>query len=307
MTVWLCPGQGAQYVGMGADLLECGEFALVGETFELASAALGVDLCRLAREGGEAEVDEAFNAQALTMALTVGVGRELLARGHEPQAVLGFSLGQVSALVLSGMLGVEDGFALLKVRAAAMAQACAEHPGAMTALLGIGVDEAEELCAEHAGGQVLVPANYNCPGQVVLSGELPAIERVEGAWAAAHGSRKVSRLRTAGAFHSPLMAGAAEATGAAARELAFAEPRCTVLCNTDAQPLTAAQAAQRMELQVRAPVRFQQSIQALLEQGCAEFAELGAGAVLSNLVKRMDRSTTRRTLGTAAELREYLG
>ena len=307
MTVWLCPGQGAQQVRMGADLLESGEFPLVGETFERAGAVLGADLARLACEGGEDEVNEAFNAQALTMALTVGVGRELLARGHEPQAVLGFSLGQVSALVLSGMLGVEGGFALLKVRATAMAQACAEHPGAMTALLGIGVEEAEELCAECAGGQVLVAANFNCPGQVVLSGEHAAIERAEAAWAASHGARKVSRLRTAGAFHRPLMAEAAAATGAAARGLAFAESRCIVLCNTDAQPLSASQAAQRMELQVKAPVRFQQSIQALLEQGCAEFAELGAGAVLSNLVKRMDRSTSRCALGTLEELREYLG
>lgn len=307
MTVWLCPGQGAQYARMGADLLECGEFTLVGETFERASAVLGADLSRLACEAGEDEVNDAFNAQALTMALTVGVGRELLARGYEPQAIVGFSLGQVSALVLSGMLGLEDGCALLKVRATAMAAACAEHPGAMTALLGIGVEEAAELCAECAGGQVLVPANFNCPGQVVVSGELAAIERVEVAWAAAHGARKVSRLRMAGAFHSPLMADAAAATGAAARGLVFAEPHCTVLCNTDAQPLTAAQAAQRMELQVKAPVRFQQSIQALLEQGCTEFAELGAGAVLCNLVKRMDRSTARHTLGTVEELRAYLG
>ena len=307
MAVWLCPGQGAQAVHMGADLLDCGDFPRVGEAFELGSQVLELDLAALAREGSAADVDDAFNAQALTAALTIGIGRELLARGQRPQAVVGFSLGQLSALALSGMLSDEDAFSLLKVRAEAMAAACAEHSGAMTALLGCSVEDADAVCAACAGGQVLVPANYNCPGQVVLSGELPAIERAEAAWAAEHGARKLRRLRTAGAFHSPLMEQAAAATGAAARKLRFAEPSCPVLCNTDARPMTAASAAQRMELQVKSPVRFQQSIQALLGEGFAEYAEIGFGGVLANLVKRMDRSTARHPLGTVEELRAYLG
>lgn len=306
MTVWLCSGQGAQQPGMGADLLGCSEFPRVAEVFETGSDVLGVDLAALAREGDEAQVNDPFNAQALTAAVAIGVGSELLARGYEPEAIVGFSLGQISALALSGMLSVEDTFALLKVRANAMAAACAEHPGAMVAIMGATHEDAAGLCEECACGQVLLPANFNCPGQVVLSGEAAAIERARAAWAERHGARKAALLRTAGGFHTPLMASAAQATGEAARKLDFAEPRFTVLCNTDAEPMTAASAASRLEQQVASPVLFEQAITKLLEGGAREFAELGYGSVLANLVKRCDRSTTRYTLGNAEGLRAYV-
>ena len=306
MTVWLCSGQGAQAPGMGADLLACNEFSQVKETFEVASRVLGINLAELAENGTEEQIDEPFCAQALTCAVAIGVGRELLTRGRKPQAIVGFSLGQVSALALAGMLSLEDTFSLLKVRAASMAQACAEHPGAMAALLGATHEEAAELCRTCAEDGVLLPANYNCPGQVVISGDVAAVERAEQAWAAAHGVRKVSRLRTAGAFHTPLMRTAAVKTGQAARKLEFSEARYPVLCNTDAKPLAATRAAEHMELQVESPVCFEQSIANLLEDGEREFAELGYGNVLANLVKRCDRSTTRLALGNAEALRAYL-
>lgn len=307
MTVWLCSGQGAQKPGMGADLLACDEFAQVKEVFSVGSKILGLDLAELARNGSEAQVNDPFAAQALTVAVSVGIGRELAVRGHVPEAVVGFSLGQVSALALSGMLGIEDTFTLLKARATALAVACAEHPGAMTALMGASHEDAAALCAECAEGEVLLPANYNCPGQVVISGDANAIDRAQAAWAAAHGERKVARLNTAGGFHTPLMESAAATCGEAAHKLAFAEPICPVLCNTDAEPLTADSAATRMEQQVKSPVRFEQSIAKLLEGGATEFAELGYGGVLANLVKRCDRSTTRHALGSADALRAYLG
>lgn len=306
MTVWLCSGQGAQEPGMGADLLECGEFPRVNEVFEKASAALDIDLAALAREGDEAQVNDPFNAQALTAAVAIGTGSELLARGFEPEAIVGFSLGQISALALSGMLSIEDTFALLKVRATEMAAACAERPGAMVAIMGATHEDATALCSECAEGQVLLPANFNCPGQIVLSGEVEAAERARAAWAESHGERKARMLRTAGGFHTPLMASAAEATGAAARALSFAEPRFTVLCNTDAEPMAAASAANRLEQQVKSPVLFEQAIVKLLEGGSHDFAELGYGSVLVNLVKRCDRSTTRYALGNADGLRAYL-
>ena len=306
MTVWLCSGQGAQEPGMGADLLQCGDFPRVAEVFEKGSEVLGVDLAALACEGGEDEVNDPFNAQALTAAVAIGVGSELSARGFTPHAIVGFSLGQISALALSGMLSVEDTFALLKVRATAMAEACSTRPGAMVAIMGASHEDAAALCEECAAGQVLLSANFNCPGQVVLSGEAEAVERAHAAWAESHGARKATMLRTAGGFHTPLMASAAEATGAAARELSFAEPRFTVLCNTDAEPMTATSAAARLERQVASAVLFEQSIAKLLESGEREFAELGYGNVLANLVKRCDRSTTRHTLGSAEGLRAYL-
>lgn len=307
MAVWLCPGQGAQKPGMGADFLACADerFPRLAEVFVTAARVTGVDVAALACEGGEEQVNEPFSAQVLTVALSVGIGRELQARGFEPQALVGFSLGQISALALSGMLSVEDTFALLRHRALGMAQACSEQPGAMCALLKASHEEAQELCQQQAQGQVLVPANYNAPGQVVISGQVEAIERAEQAWAALPG-KKAKRLNVAGGFHSPLMEAAAARTGAAARGLMFAKPRVPVLCNTDAQPYTAREATQRLEQQVKSPVMFEQSIAALLGQGVTEFVEVGFGNVLSNLVKRQDRATSRACTGTVEEFEAYV-
>ena len=306
MAVWLCSGQGAQAPGMGADFLECGEFAQVADVFAIGSEVLGVDLAELARTGSEEEVNDPFNAQALTAAIAIGVGRELLARGFEPETIVGFSLGQISALAISGMLSAEDTFALLKVRASAMAKACEGTDGAMVAIMGASHQEAAALAEQCAEGEVLVPANFNCPGQVVLSGDAWAVERARASWAASHGERKAKMLRTAGGFHTPLMAEAAKATGAAAAKLRFAEPRFPVLCNTDAKPMTAASAASRLEAQVMSPVLFEQAIAKLLAGGATEFAELGYGSVLVNLVKRCDRSTARHALGSAEGLQAYV-
>lgn len=307
MTVWLCSGQGAQRPGMGADLLACDEFEQVKDVFAIASSVLDIDLAELACNGNEEQINDPFAAQALTVAISVGVGHELAARGHRPEAIVGFSLGQVSALALSGMLSVKNTFTLLKARATGIAAACAKQDGAMAALMGASHEDAAELCASCAQGDILLPANYNCPGQVVISGNTAAIERAQAVWAAEHGERKVARLNTAGAFHTPLMASAAAATGKAARDLTFAEPACPVLCNTDSEPLCAAQAAERMERQVTSPVRFEQSIAKLIAGGATEFAELGYGSVLANLVKRCDRKTTRHALGSADALKTYLG
>ncbi|MDD6636372.1 MAG: ACP S-malonyltransferase, partial [Coriobacteriaceae bacterium] len=179
MTVWMLPGQGAQKPGMGADLLELPQ---VAQAFALASDVLGLDLADLSRNGSAEDVNRPFNAQALTMAVSVGTGRFLQANGLAPSAVLGFSLGQIGALALAGVLSDEQAFRLLKVRATAMAAACEQVPGGMLALLGADAQDAEELCKECAGGEVLLPANYNCPGQIVISGTEAAIERAGARW-----------------------------------------------------------------------------------------------------------------------------
>lgn len=301
MTVWLCSGQGAQKPGMGADLLD---LPVVADTFGTISDALGLDLARLSREGSQDEVSEAVAAQGLTMAVSVGVGRALAEHGFAPDAIVGFSLGQISALVLAGALPLADAAALLRVRANAMAAACEESPGAMLALMGASVDDAEALCAQAAAGDVLVPANMNAPGQVVISGTCEAIDRAQEAWKAA--GKKCVQLATAGAFHSPLMAPAASEVESFCATLDFAEPRVTLLCNTDAQPFTAGQAAERLGAQVRSGVMFEQSIRALLDAGETDFVEVGFGGVLANLVKRIDRGTTRTCIGTREQLDAYL-
>ena len=301
MTVWMLPGQGAQKPGMGADLLELPQ---VAQTFALASDVLGLDLADLSRNGSAEDVNRPFNAQALTMAVSVGTGRFLQANGLAPSAVLGFSLGQIGALALAGVLSDEQAFRLLKVRATAMAAACEQVPGGMLALLGADAQDAEELCKECAGGEVLLPANYNCPGQIVISGTEAAIECAGARWKEL--GNKASRLNTSGAFHSPLMEQAAEAVAEACADLDFREPEVPLICNTDARPFRANEAAARLAAQVKSPVRFSQSVEYLIAQGETDFLEVGFGAVLNGLVKRIDRTTNRMKAGTLDQVRDLL-
>lgn len=295
------PGQGAQKVGMGADLLALSE---VEETFALAKEATGVDVVALTQTEDEARINDALNSQVLTASLSVGVARALMAQGVKPDAVVGFSLGQISGLMVTGILSLEEGFALLNERARALAAACVNRPGAMLALLGASHEEAQEACDACAQGDTLVCANYNAPGQVVVSGDTAAIDRAEAFWK--EQSKRCARLRTAGAFHSPLMAEAAQQVGAFCETLHFNEPTVPLWCNTDAQLFDVAQAADRLAAQVKSPVKFEQSIAALVERGQSEFIEVGFGGVLTNLVKRIDRSSTRIKIGTLAEWEKAL-
>ena len=287
MAVWLLPGQGAQAPGMGLGVLGDMEARAV---FEAGSDVLGIDLVRLASSAQRPEVDDAFNAQALTMATTLACGTLLLRRGMRPSAVVGFSLGQIGALALSGMLSAEEAFALLKVRAGAMSEACREHPGAMLAVMGMELQDVQDIVDDSARGSVLVVANHNCPGQLVVSGSLDAIARCEEQVKLR--KRKAVRLNTAGAFHSPLMHDAALQVAAACERMSFCEPQFPVICNTDAQPLSVGEAAKRLSLQVESPVLFEESVRSLLEGGEHDFVEVGFGKVLSGLMKRIDRTAT---------------
>lgn len=304
MTVWMCSGQGAQSVGMGADLIDIPE---VRQVFERASEVLDIDLVHLVKEGTEEEVNDPFNAQALTMVLSVAIGKALLAQKEAPDAIIGFSLGQISALALAEVLTLDEAFRLLKVRAAAMAQACEDRAGAMLALLGATHEDAEEACRVCAEDDLLLPANYNCPGQVVISGDVAAIDRAEAYWKGL--KKKCARLKTAGAFHSPLMQPAAdelEAYFASADAPVFNEGSITLICNTDAKPFRANEAAERLAKQVISPVRFEQSVEALIADGENEFVEIGYGGVLFNLVKRISRDVDRRRVGTREQFDDYI-
>ncbi len=301
MTVFMFPGQGAQKPGMGADLLEVAE---VAHSFSVASDVCGIDVAALAKTGSAEEINDAYNAQVLAVALSVGISRALGARGIHPEAALGFSLGQISALIATEALSEEDGFSLLGVRARSMAEACNERPGAMYALLGATHEDAQGICNKCAEGDVLVCANYNAPGQVVVSGDVAAINRAEEAWRSA--GKRGSRLNTAGAFHSPLMASAAEAVRAKCAELSWSKPCVPVICNTDAQPFAVEHAAERLASQVVSPVRFEQSVQALVAQGTTQFAEVGFGAVLNGLVRRIDKASGRVRVGTLEEFNAFV-
>lgn len=304
MAVWMCSGQGAQKVGMGADLIDIPE---VAQVFERASEVLGIDMVHLVKEGTEEEVNDPFNAQALTMVLSVAIGKAILAQSERPDAIIGFSLGQISALVLAGILSLDDALRLLKVRAEAMAQACEERDGAMLALLGATHEDAEAVCEACAEDDLLIPANYNCPGQVVISGDVVAIDRAEAYWK--DQKKKCARLNTAGAFHSPLMQPAADALSTyfdSDGAPVFEQGAITLICNTDAKPFKVDEAADRLSRQVISPVRFEQGIQYLIDQGENEFVEIGYGGVLWNLMKRISKDVDRKRIGNREQLDEYL-
>lgn len=286
---------------MGADLLKSQK---VAEVFQVLSDALGVDLARLSREGTQEEINDTVAAQGLTMAVSVGVGKLLLDRGIKPSALVGFSLGQISALVLAGILPLEDAAQLLKVRSESMAAACAAQPGGMVALIGANLADAQEVCAQAAGSDVLVCANHNGPSQVVVSGHDSALERAQKLWTEA--GKKSVRLATAGAFHSPLMSPAASEVEKFCSSLDFREPEIMLICNTDAKPFLVEEAAKRLGRHVNDEVLFEESIRALMDDGETEFVEIGFGNVLTNLVKRIDRSTERHLVGNETQVHEYI-
>ncbi|MDO4502498.1 MAG: ACP S-malonyltransferase [Coriobacteriia bacterium] len=294
-------GQGAQKPGMGAGLTDIPEVAAV---LECGSTVMGRDLAYLVTDAPAEELNDTRNAQAALAALSVGLSRALMARGVRPGAVLGFSLGQVGALAVSGMLTDEAMFALLQKRSELMGAAADARPGCMSALLKADEASVRALCDECAQGQVLVPANFNCPGQIVISGEVEAVERAEQAWAAA--GKRFARLATSGGFHSPLMQQAADEFAAYLDTVEFAEPQIPLICNVTARPLTAAQAKEHLAKHLTNPVLFNQSVEYLQKAGFTRFTEVGFGGTLSNLVKRVDRGLERNCVQDQATLEAEL-
>ena len=286
--VFMCSGQGAQKPGMGADLHGIPE---VDEVFAIASDVFGRDM-RAACEAMPAdELNDTRNAQAATSTLSLAIGRALMARGIVPSAVLGFSLGQVTALALSGMVSDRTMFQIVRARASIMGDAAQARPGVMSALLKASEEDVNALCAQCAQGDVLVPANYNCPGQIVVAGTPEAMARAEAAWA--EQGRKFVRLATSGAFHCPLMDDAARQFAQFLAEIDFDEPKIALICNVDARPLDAKGARQHLVDHLTHPVLFEQSVGALVQSGHRSFVEIGYGGVLANLIKRIDRSLER--------------
>ena len=279
--VFMASGQGSQKPGMGADLLDIPEVANV---FACASDVLGRDVAALVRDASPEELNDTRNAQIAIAALSVGMGRALEARGIVPDALLGFSLGQVSAMVLGGMLAEEDAFALIAERSRLMGEAADANPGVMSALLKITLPEAE----------VLVPANLNGGGQIVVAGTPAAVARAEEAWAASKG--RFSRLATSGAFHSPLMAPAQAPFADYLAKVEFREPVVPVIGNVHAAPLDVAGAREELVAHLVSPVQFEASVAKLQAVGAKMFAEVGFGGVLANLVKRIDRSAPRAAI-----------
>ncbi len=290
-VVFMASGQGSQAPGMGVSLLDIPE---VAEVFNCASEVLGRDIAALVQAEGEeaqAQLNQTKNAQAAIATLSIGIGRALEAQGVIPDALLGFSLGQVSALALADMVSIEDAFRIIDARSSAMDAAAQKEPGAMSALLKADDESVQALCEACAQDEVLVPANYNCPGQIVIAGTPAAIARAEEAWKEQGG--RASRLATQGAFHSPLMESACAPFAKFLDTVSFADPRIPVICNTDAASLDASSVRQRLVAHLTSPVRFSESVLALQAAGAHTFAEVGFGGVLAGLVRRIDKELER--------------
>ena len=306
MTVLMCPGQGAQRVGMGRDLAE--RFSAARQTFEAVDDALGVRLSRLMWEGPEEELTLTHNAQPAILAHTAAVLAVTAPRLGTIGAGAGHSLGEYSAHVAAHSLTVTAAARLVRRRGELMLSAGEARPGAMAAVLGLGTAEVEIACNEASGADgVAVAANLNAPDQTVISGDPDAVARA-GEGCRARGAKRVVPLKVSGAFHSPLMAAAVDGLREALAATEFADPSFPVIANASGRPVTTGTDAKRLLAdQLTAPVRWVACMQraAALAPGAA-FVEVGPGNVLSGLLKRIVPGAATVTLGTADEVERFV-
>lgn len=300
------PGQGSQAVGMGRALADA--FDEARETFEEADDVLGFALGDLCWEGPAEELTATHNAQPALLTHSIAAARVLRGRGVEPVVAAGHSLGEFSAHVVAGSLSFADALRLVRTRGEAMADAGSARPGTMAAVLGLEPAAVEELCAAvREGDEVLVPANFNAPGQVVVSGSVPAVRRVIEA-ARDHGARRAIELDVSGAFHSPLMAPAAERLAAALDEVEIEPAEIPVVANVDARPVTEpGEIADRLLRQLTSPVRWVECVMELRESDARVFYEPGPGGVLTGLLRRIDRDLEGRAVGEPEDFEEVEG
>lgn len=284
-VAFLFPGQGSQYVGMGRALHEAS--AAAREVYALADEVMGEPLSALSMEGPEERLRETRVTQPAILAHSLAALALLRAEGVAPAMVAGHSLGEFSALVAAGALDQRAAFEVVRVRADLMHRAGLEWPGAMAAVLGLPEDEVIEVCREAEEAGIVVPANLNGPGQIVISGETAAVERAM-ALAAERGAKRAVCLPVSGAFHSPLMRAASEGLSAAIDRAGYRDAQVPVVANVSAEPLAAAadlRAASKAQL--LAAVRWEASVRRMIEEGVGAFVEVGPGTVLRGLLRKI--------------------
>ncbi len=298
-SAFVFPGQGSQQVGMGQDLAT--DYPMAAQTFHEADAILGYGLSELCFHGPDEQLNITRYTQPALFVAGVAVWRALGQIGiPQPAMMAGHSLGEFTALVAAGALGFEDGLRLVQRRADLMDTAGASAPGAVAAILGLDVPDVQALCDE--ADALVVVANDNCPGQVVVSGTQAGIDAVLQR-ASAAGAKRALQLPVSVAVHSPLMQDAAEAFAADVQHTPLKDPQVPIVGNVTAQALTTAEALRdELTRQMTASVLWRDSIQTMLAAGITTYWELGPGEVLTGLVKRIDRKTTRRAIGTSAQI-----
>lgn len=286
MNAYIFPGQGAQFSGMGLDLYE--NAAQAQELFEQANSILGFHITDIMFEGSAEDLKQTKVTQPAVFLHSVILAKTLGNR-FKPDMVAGHSLGELSALVTNGTLNFEDGLKLVSQRALAMQKACDLQPSTMAAIIGLDDDLVEKVCAVTDG--IVVAANYNCPGQLVISGDIEAINKACNALKDA-GARRALVLPVGGAFHSPLMEPAREELAAAIENTTFSKPNCPIYQNVTANAvLNETEIKKNLISQLTAPVRWTQSVQQMIADGATHFTEVGPGKVLQGLVKKINRAS----------------
>ncbi len=287
MHAYIFPGQGAQFSGMGLDIYE--KYPIAQAIFEQANTILDFSITDIMFEGTDVQLKETKVTQPAIFIHSVALAKTL-GENFKPEMVAGHSLGEFSALVANGVLSFEDGLILVSQRALAMQKACEIQPSAMAAVLGLEDAIVENICKETGG--IVVAANYNCPGQLVISGEIEAINKACITLTEA-GARRAIVLPVGGAFHSPLMEPAREELAAAIEDTIFNEPSCPIYQNVTANAVhNANDIKKNLISQLTAPVRWTQTMQQMIADGTTEFTEVGPGKVLQGLLRKIDRSVT---------------
>jgi [acyl-carrier-protein] S-malonyltransferase len=301
-NVFLFPGQGSQIVGMGKDL--AAESGLARGMYDKAADVLGFNLAAVCFEGPEDALKQTRVTQPALYVHSCILTDLLAERGITPSAAAGHSLGEYSALYAAKAFSFAEGLDLVRERAEAMQRAGTTNPGTMAAIVGLSEDEVRDICYELESTGIVVPANYNSPGQVVISGEINAVRKaVE--MAKAQGAKLARELPVSGAFHSPLMKPAAEALTEALASATLSDPSITVISNVTAKPHTDQSTLRSLLVhQLLSPVRWTESVMELANLGDVRWLEVGSGSVLSGLLKRTLKGASATTIGTAEDLQK---